>query len=126
MKPRAIDFIGYNVRDVARSADFYENTLGLNLASWVTPNWVEFTVGNTPTVLALRLDLNNPGEPYSGDGPAIAIAVQDVYETVEELRARGVKIVLGPGEQEMCHAAGIHDPDGNLIMLHQRKDGTAG
>ena len=124
MKPRGIDFFVYNVSDIARSADFYEHTLGLTLQSWEGPGWVEFAVGDTPTVLALRLDPEGAGAAVQGG--AIAIAVDDVGQAVDELRHLGVDITLGPGEQPSCYAAGISDPDGNLILLHHRKDGTAG
>ena len=124
VRPRGIDFFVYNVSDIARSADFYENTLGLTLRSWEGPGWVEFAVGDTPTVLALRLDPRGVGADVQGG--ATAIAVDDVGQAVDELRERGVDIVLGSCEQASCHAAGICDPDGNLILVHSRKDGTAG
>ena len=124
MQPRGIDFFVYNVSDVARSADFYEHTLGLTLESWEGPGWVEFSVGDTPTVLALRQDPESAGVHVQGG--AVAIAVDHVGRAVDELRERGVRIVLEPGEQPSCYAAGISDPDGNLILLHSRKDGTAG
>ncbi len=126
MKPRGIDFFGYTVSDINKSADFYANTLGLTLNGWMGPRWVEFVVGDAPAVLALRA--GHESESPSGEvgGGAIAIAVDDVEQAVEELRAQGVDVVLEPGEQDTCYAAGIADPDGNLILLHSRKDGTAG
>ena len=126
MNPRGIDFFVYNVSDIARSADFYEHTLGLTLRSWEGPGWVEFAVGDTQTVLALRFDSEDPGADAHFRSGAVAIAVDDVGQAVEELRQQGVDIALGPGEQASCYAAGITDPDGNLILLHSRKDGTAG
>ena len=39
---------------------------------------------------------------------------------------RGVDVVLEPGEHAACFAAGLTDPDGNLILLHSRNDGTVG
>ena len=124
MQPRGIDFFVYIVSDIAKSADFYENTLGLTLKSWEGSGWVEFAVGDTQTVLALRLDPEGAGADVQGG--AIALAVDDVGQAVDELRQLGVDIILGPGEQASCYAAGISDPDGNLILLHSRKDGTAG
>lgn len=126
MKPRGIDFFVYNVSNITRSADFYEHTLGLTIESWEGPGWVEFAVGDTPTVLALRLDPEGGNSNAPIQSGAIAIAVDDVERAIDELRQHGVKVALEPGEQASCHAAGISDPDGNLILLHRRKDGTAG
>lgn len=126
MKPRGVDFFCYTVSDISKSADFYANTLGLTLYAWIDPGWVEFAVGDTPTVLALRADPKVHAVNVEDCRAAIAIAVDDVHRAVDELRSRGVDVVLEPGEQASCHAAGIADPDGNLILLHSRKDGTAG
>ena len=126
MKPRGVDFFCYTVSDISKSADFYENTLGLTISAWLDTGWVEFAVGDTPTVLALRADPKVHAAKGEDCRAAIAIAVADVYRAVDELRRQGVDVVLEPGEQATCHAAGIADPDGNLILLHSRKDGTAG
>ena len=126
MKPRGIDFFVYNVSDIERSADFYEHTLGLSRMSWDAPGWVEFSIGSTQTVLALRFDPDDAGAEAPFRSGAVAIAVDDVEQTVAQLRTRGVDVVLNPGEQASCFAAGITDPDGNLVLLHSRKDGTAG
>ena len=126
MKPRGVDFFCYTVSDISKSADFYENTLGLTLYAWIDPGWVEFSVGDTPTVLALRATREGLDANGESRGGAIALAVEDVHRAVAELRAQGVYVVLEPGEQATCYAAGIADPDGNLILLHSRKDGTAG
>lgn len=126
MKPRGVDFFCYTVSDISKSANFYENTLGLTLDAWIDTGWVEFKVGDTPTVLALRSSRGDEAASGKVGGGAIAIAVDDVQRAVEELRAQHVDVVLEPGEQATCHAAGIADPDGNLILLHSRKDGTAG
>lgn len=57
---------------------------------------------------------------------ALNAAVEDVRGAVEELRTKGVPILLEPYETDVCTTALIGDPDGTLLLLHQRKDGTAG
>jgi hypothetical protein len=67
-----------------------------------------------------------------GHGPeplgsvVLALAVDDLATAVEELRARNVPIHGELREQDVCYRAIIQAPDGNVIMPHSRKDGTAG
>jgi predicted enzyme related to lactoylglutathione lyase len=71
-----------------------------------------------------RLGLAVTERPSSGW--AELAAVPDVRAAVEELRAAGVPIRVEPWERGVCWNAMIADPDGNLVRLHERKDGTAG
>jgi predicted enzyme related to lactoylglutathione lyase len=48
----------------------------------------------------------------------IALAVEDVRAAVEELRAEGVPILMGPFESPVCHQAVVQDPDGSQLVLH--------
>jgi catechol 2,3-dioxygenase-like lactoylglutathione lyase family enzyme len=120
VRVRAIDFVVVNVADVARSVRFYRDTLGVEAPLWEdTPHWQEFQTA--PVAVALRADPSGAGR-----NAAIALAVEDVAAAVAELRAEGVPVLLEPRENDVCFAAMIQDPDGNLLLLHQRKDGTAG
>jgi predicted enzyme related to lactoylglutathione lyase len=120
MRVRAVDFVVVNVADLDRSMRFYRDTLGMAFPLTEDgPRWKE--LDTPPVALALRLDPQSPGV-----NAAIALAVEDVRAAVEELRAQGVAIALEPGESAVCYSAMIQDPDGNLLLLHQRKDGTAG
>ena len=125
MKPIAIDFYMYDVSDIKRSAEFYERTLGLKLDAWYGEGWVEFEIGSA-TLALYQIARDDVAELSNRDGGAVAIAVEDVQEAVDELRGKGVEIIFDGGESPVCHFAGIADPDGNPIMLHRRKDGTAG
>lgn len=122
MKAKAIDFAVYEVADLQRAISFYRDVLGLRLdfllEEW---GWAEFAVG------AATLALNRPerGTPRAG-GAAVALAVDDVAASAEELRSRGVAILREPFETGVCYMAMIADPDGNPLWLHQRKDGTCG
>jgi predicted enzyme related to lactoylglutathione lyase len=71
--------------------------------------------------MALFLDAQKPG-----GNATIALAVEDVWAAVEELRAKGVPVLMEPVESPVCYQASVQDPDGNQLILHQRKDGTAG
>jgi predicted enzyme related to lactoylglutathione lyase len=124
MKVRGTDFVLYQVTDIERSIAFYRDTLGLRLESRLEGfPWAEFTA--TPTTLALYQPENVTSE-QTGGGVSIVLAVDNVVEAMKELKAKGVTIVLEAMETPVCWMGCIADPDGNLIGLHQRKDGTFG
>jgi predicted enzyme related to lactoylglutathione lyase len=123
MKPKAVDFVAYTVNDMDRAEAFYRDTLGLNI---LTPRgepgtrsngFMEFEAGGTAIGLTAMAPLPNA---------AVALAVDDCHATIEELRAKGVTIGMDPVETSDCFLAAISDPEGNQIIIHQRKDGTAG
>jgi predicted enzyme related to lactoylglutathione lyase len=121
MKPRAVDFVSYNVTDMARSEAFYRDVLGLDVAvPWGGPGrrFPEFQAGGT-TISLTQL----PQLPMQA---IVALAVDDVRGALEELRGKDVKVVMDTYETEVCYMALVADPDGNQILLHQRKDGSAG
>jgi predicted enzyme related to lactoylglutathione lyase len=119
MKVRAIDFVELRVADVDRAVQFYRDTLGMDFPlSGGGADWKE--LASPPVALALGRGPEPPGHVV------LALAVADVAAAVEELRAAGVPIIKEPWEADVCFRALIRGPDGNVLMLHQRKDGTAG
>ncbi len=125
MKPLAIDFYTYDVRDIKRSSEFYERTLGLKLDAWYGEGWVEFEIGSA-TLALYQIEGDKGAELSNQNGGSVAIAVEDVQEAVDELRGKNVEIIFDGGESPVCYFARIADPDGNPIVLHRRKDGTSG
>ena len=117
---RAVDFALYHVRDLDRALAFYRDVLGLPAGErW--KKWVEVEAPNMTIALAL-LD----GAPEKPDRSAVALAVDDVDEAIAGLKAAGVTIAHGPDDDPVCRHASILDPDGNIIWIHARKDGSAG
>ena len=123
MKVKAVDFVAYTVSDMNRAEAFYRDVLGLNV---LTPRgepgtrgngFMELEAGGTAIGLTQMEPLPNA---------AMALAVDDVKEAIEELRGQGVTVGMEPVETGDCFIAAISDPDGNQIIIHQRKDGTAG
>tara|TARA_B100000315_G_C14199800_1_gene417166 strand:+ start:232 stop:594 length:363 start_codon:yes stop_codon:yes gene_type:complete len=120
MQVRGADFVVYLVKDMDRSIEFYRDTLGLKLEMNMG-SWVEFDV--PPTTLALYREDGDEPESYGG---LLALAVENVEESLNELKEKGVKTIMEPLDTPVCHFAIILDPDGNRIGLHWRKDGTFG
>ena len=122
MKIRAVDFVMYPVSDLARSARFYREILGLPQEIYSEEGqWAEFNCGN----LALAL---KGGEtvPAAAPGGRLALAVDDIHAFHAELKNRGVRIQSGPTDYGVCCAMEILDPDGHVVILHHRADGTFG
>ena len=125
MKVRAIDFIMLGVADMDRALRFYRDTLGMDFPlGGGGDDWKEFD--SPPVAFALDRVRGNRAEGATPGLVALALAVDDVDAAVEELRAKGVPIVKEPWEADVCYQAVIRAPDGNEIILHRRKDGTAG
>ena len=123
MKAKAVDFIAYNVNDMDRAEAFYRDTLGLRVlrprgAPGTRSNgFMEFDAGGTAIGLTAMGPLPNA---------AMALAVDDVRAAIAELGANGVEIGLEPVDTGDCVIATISDPDGNVIIIHRRDDGTFG
>ncbi len=96
---------------------FYRDTLGLTPLS-ESDGWSEYDLGNV-TLSIVKSDDMPPGG-------AVALAVEDVEATLNELKAAGVTVIKGPDESPVCHFASVLDPDGNSLWIHHRKDGPAG
>ena len=122
MKIRGTDFVMYLVTDLARAAGFYRDVLGLPQEVYNEEwKWAEFNCGNI--TLALKAGEQLP-EVISGG--RIALGIDDIHAAHEELKQRGVRVVSEPHDYSVCWAMEVVDPDGNLVILHQRADGTFG
>ena len=123
MKPKGIDFVAYTVTDMDRAEAFYREVLGLEVTTGRgepgtrANGFMEVSTGGSAISLTAMDPLPNG---------VVALAVDDVSAAVEELRGKGVPVLMEPLETPDCFMAAVADPDGNQIMLHRRKDGTAG
>ena len=117
MKIKEIAFVGYPSTDIARSRKFYEEVLGLKL-TMETPcgSWFEYDIG-AGTLAIGKYEQWTP----SPNGPSAALEVEDFADAVAHLRANAVPFVMEPMESPVCHMAIVSDPDGNSLVIHQRK-----
>ncbi|MGC1379874.1 MAG: VOC family protein [Candidatus Baltobacteraceae bacterium] len=111
---KGIDIAAYLVRDPQAAIAFYRDVLGM------TPTAVddqgrgaEFTLADGSTFGVWK-----PEE--GGSGGAIMFAVDDAKSAVEHYRARGLE-VSDVSESPVCFMAFAQDPEGNAIIIHQRK-----
>lgn len=122
MQITAFAFTAYPVTDLTRARSFYEQRLGLKPATaWESDGkgWIEYELGDS--CLAITNSSGDRWKP-SSSGPALAFEVADFPATVAALKAGGVKFAVEPMEFPPCHYAAILDPDGNQLIIHQRKN----
>jgi predicted enzyme related to lactoylglutathione lyase len=121
-----VDFVGVNVTDRGRAAEFYGRVLGLDRNELSSEEWPEVEASNVGFVLSTPEQKSEPEfSPYF----AIAFRVPDVAESMERLQAGGVEFEYPQVyDSGVCHMAFLKDPDGNALILHHRytpyADGT--
>jgi len=116
--------VRYQVKDVARSIDFYTQKLGFQLDHKALPAFGQVSSG------ALKLILSGPGASGSRpmpDGQAqeaggwnrVVLQVADLAAHLESLKAGGLRfrnqLESGPGGKQIL----MEDPDGNPIELFE-------
>ena len=116
-----IAFTGYPVTDVARARRFYEGVLNLKPSTQFEhegKHWIEYDIG--PGTLAISNMSGDKWKP-SGNGPSIALEVDDFDAAINVLREARVKFALEPMDSGVCRMAIILDPDGNSLAIHKRR-----
>jgi predicted enzyme related to lactoylglutathione lyase len=113
---RGIHLFAYYTGDPARSIAFYRDVLGM------VPTEIdeqgrgaEFTLADGTTFGVWK-----PEEQAAGG--AVMLAVDDLASAIPALRARGLDISEAD-ETPVCFMAFAKDPDGNALIVHQRKAG---
>lgn len=119
------------VKDLQKSLEFYCNLLGMQVLHQNEYPEGRFTLvflgyGSESEHSVLELTYNwDRTEPYDlGDGYGhIAIGVDDIYATCEQIRAQGGVVSREPGPMKhgTTELAFIKDPDGYAIELLNAK-----
>lgn len=114
------DFVALQVRDLQRSAEFYETRLGLRRTPASPPGAVVFAT--EPVPFAVREPL--PGvdldavRPWCGAGVALWLRCDDVEALHADLVAAGVPVVAPPAPGPFGPMFSFSDPDGYLLTVH--------
>jgi predicted enzyme related to lactoylglutathione lyase len=114
---KELAFVVYPVSDVDRARRFYERTLGLLVETNFQNEWIEYDLKGA-TFAITKADAEHP--PGAG-GALVAFEVDDLGFVLERLQFLGVKRVKEMQATPVCRFAVIHDPDGNELVIHQRK-----
>ena len=81
------------VADMDRAVKFYRDTLGLALR-FQSPEWSEFSTGETTLALHIASDKQPPGTVELGFGP------DDLNAFYKEMSAKGVVFTMPPTKQD--------------------------
>jgi len=114
MKPLAVHHVSINVEDVEAALRFYCDTLGLEERT----DRPDFGFGGAWLDVGGQQVHLIEGTTPPGHGQHFAILVEDLDDTVAELRSEGVE-VTDPRPVGTSRQAFVSDPSGNLIELHQ-------
>ena len=113
-----VDFFGLSTHDLAATAAFYRDTLGLRQSVMMPErNYAEFETGNLTLSL---IDGEKMGIGHHVNHNALALHVDDVAEARAALEAKGVAFQGDTFDTGVCHMAFFADPEGNALMLHHR------
>jgi lactoylglutathione lyase len=125
-----IDYAMIIVSDMARSVEFYRDKLGIPL-KFESPEWTEFQTGATTLALhggGAKQDPSAAGGQSKNAGTcSIGFNVDNVDQTYEELKAKGISFVMPPTQREGegIKLAVCVDPDGLPISFAQMIAQTA-
>ena len=116
---RAIDYTVIFVRDMAAMRRFYQEILGLALRRELSPNWIEYSVGDNTLALA-RPSLTAADAPTPKGSASLQLAfkvsVPEVDRCARELVRQGVNLLSPPTDRPFGHRTlFFRDPDGNLL-----------
>ena len=85
-RDKRIDYIEFNVKDIARARSFYGNTFGWTFTDYGA-DYCEFFDGN------LKGGFANAGEVKPGGGPLVIFFADDLADTLKRVEKAGGKIV---------------------------------
>jgi catechol 2,3-dioxygenase-like lactoylglutathione lyase family enzyme len=116
MKLAKVGVVMLGVTDLARSAAFYRDTLGLASQGEVPGEFAFFNAGSA--MLALSVPLMKNSEHVVG-ATEIVFAVEDVRAAHAALRERGVVFTVEPRVvNPPMWSANFNDPDGHRLSIY--------
>ena len=118
---RAIDYTVIFVRDMGAMRRFYQDILGFPLQRELSPNWIEYRVGDNTLALARPTRTAADAPTPSGTASlqlAFKVSVSEVDQCADELARQGVDLLSPPTDQAFGHRTlFFRDPDGNLLEI---------
>jgi catechol 2,3-dioxygenase-like lactoylglutathione lyase family enzyme len=113
-----VDFLTVFVKDYPAAHEFYAEVLGLERsAEYVKRPGGEYETG---TLTLQVIDAAAVGQEFKPARNPIALHVGEVEAARAELESKGVEFFGETSDTGVCHMSFFSDPDGNVLMLHNR------
>ncbi|MGO2861611.1 MAG: VOC family protein [Brevibacterium sp.] len=113
------DFVALQVRDLEKSAKFYETQIGLNRAPAGPPGAVVFATSPIPFAVREPLpDVDLDAVDRPGTGVALWMSSDDAQELHDRLKEGGVEILRAPAPSPFGLTFTFVDPDGYAVTVH--------
>lgn len=115
------DFVSFQVRDLAASARFYDETVGLKRIPVPNAHAAAFSDGNVTFAVRNPLpgvDLDAAGQ--LGAGVGLWFHNEDTAGLHARLVEQGVQIEQEPAEGAFGLQFSFRDPDGYVVTIHSR------
>jgi catechol 2,3-dioxygenase-like lactoylglutathione lyase family enzyme len=113
-----VDFVTVFVKDYPAALKFYGELLGLEHSK----DYERIPAGEFETgSLTLQvMDAASVGREFQPSTHPIALHVEDVEAARANLESQGVEFQGETLDSGVCHMAFFADPDGNILMFHNR------
>ena len=137
VKVNALDHLVINVRDVARSAEWYRKILGMEIKMFDpgngSPPRTSLIFGNQKINVrprdADKVEWFTADHEAAGSDDLCFLTAATPEQVVAHLKAHGVAIEDGPGPRlgarGMLRSVYCRDPDGSLIEISSYQDGAS-
>ncbi|GAA5180300.1 VOC family protein [Rugosimonospora acidiphila] len=112
------DFLALQVRDLQRSADFYERRLGLEREPGAPPGVIVFKSATIPFAIREPLPGTDLDAGPVGVGIAVSLRVGDAQLLHDNLKRAGVAILMDPFDTPFGRTFMFQDPDGYAVAIH--------
>ena len=119
---KGIAHTAFDVYDMEKALDFYCNVLGLQKVFEIRDDdnnpWIEYI--KVADGQFIELFYNRQNEGNKGSYSHLCLEVEDINETAERLREKGIVIDHGPSMgKDGNYQCWAKDPDGNRIEFMQ-------
>ena len=128
--PMKIEMVSVLVEDPVKAFKFYTEVLGFQEVMYSPENYIAIVKSPVEkSGTTILLEPAGPGgleiarkfkkEIYSMGLPVISFSSEDIFKTVEELKAKGVTFTKDPVKTNFGFEAVFDDTNGNYIQLLQ-------